>query len=202
VPGKRRITVTRKAPGADDCSAGAAACTPGGKLNGRTECLLEMRVSPTPPPDASGAPAQKIFCTEGDPACDLDPDPENGECLFTLALCVNNSDPRLTQCTPSDVSELRVTSPRATSLLQTDRDARAALDAAIGGPHGLALPKGSPLSNATPDLCTEPVELRVPLKQLASGKLRPGRMRVALRARSSDRRADPDTLTVQCLPPA
>jgi len=202
VPAKRRISVTRKAPGADDCNAGAAACSPGGKLTGRTECLLEMRVSPTPPPDASGAPASKVVCTEGDPACDLDPDTENAECLFEMALCINNADPRLTACVPSDVSELRVTSPRATSLLQTDRDARAALDAVIGGASGLALPKGAPLANATPDLCTAPIELHVPLKQLGSGALRPGRMKVSVKARASDRRSDPDTLTLQCLPPA
>jgi len=202
VPGRRRITITRKAPGAEDCNGGAAACTPGGRLGGRNECLLEMRVSPTPPADSSGAPTHKVVCTEGDPACDLDPDTLNGECRFELALCINNADPRLFACTPSDVSELRVTSPRPTSLVQAERDARAALDAVVRGPRGLSLPAGSPVANATPDLCTEPVELRVPLKQLANGGTRPGRMKVSLKARSSDRRSDPDTLTLMCRPPA
>ena len=60
-------------------------------------------------------PKPVIKCYEGDPHCDEDPDVDNGLCTFTTRICINNTDPRLPSCVPSDVSTLEFNQGRLTN---------------------------------------------------------------------------------------
>jgi len=55
---------------------------------------------------AEGQPARAAICTDGAP-CDADGRVDGG-CTFPLALCFNVSDPRLPECTPSSVANVKL----------------------------------------------------------------------------------------------
>ncbi len=192
-----RIVLSEPAPGDAGCTATSPAnvCMPGSSsARSTTECLLEWRVDGvTLSRDRTGAPIAKVSCREGDPACDAGGPADS--CIFTVAACLNNRDPRLPACKPSDVAAFDVRSPRKTSTLAFDRNANKLIVAALGPSGGVGIVPGV-FRNATPDSCeTMQVEVR-----LANGGLRPAKMTLDLRVTSSDGRTDGDKLLLTCLP--
>jgi hypothetical protein len=172
---------------------------PGGAAGSKTDCFVELLPQPAPPLDPRGVPSRTVRCRDGDPSCDADG--ANGSCAFTLSLCINNHDPRLPACTPRDVASVEITSPRKTSRKQIERDVHALLAAAFGPGGELGVRAGSALANATPDHCTAPLPVDLPLAQSLSGSLRASKLKIGVRVRASDRRGDADVIVLQCLPP-
>jgi hypothetical protein len=192
-----RIVLSEPAPGDAGCTASAPAnaCMPGSSSTRSTnECLLEWRVDGVAlARDRAGAPIAKVSCREGDPACDAGGPVDS--CLFTVAACLNNRDPRLPACGPSDVASFEVRSPRKTSTLAFDRNANKLIASALGPSGGVGIVPGV-FGNATPNHCeTMQIEVR-----LANGGLRPAKMTIDLRVASSDGRTDGDKLLLTCLP--
>src|SRR5581483_11734839 len=152
-------TVVLNEPRAGDagCRASAPAndCIPGGALGSRTECFIEWRLQPAPPRDGAGVPIALARCRDGDPACDTDG--ANGSCRFSLALCVNDSDPRLARCTPSDIARIEVKAPSKVSRKALDRAVHAQLTAAFGAGGELGVTTSSPIVNASRDYCTDAI---------------------------------------------
>jgi len=200
VAARRSLVLTQPRAGAPSCTTSAPGneCIPGGTSNSKTDCLIELRVSPTPPRDPRGVPSRTARCRDGDPACDADG--ENGSCTFAVALCINNHDPRLAACSPRDVQRLEVTSPRKTSRKALERAVHAQLAVAFGAGGELGIDATSPFANATPDHCTGEVAIVLPLAQSSSGSLRANKVKLGLKARASDKRADADVVVLQCLP--
>ena len=194
----RAAIVTQRRPGAPSCTGDAPGneCITGGGSN--ADCLVEMAVLPSPPRDPNGVPSRSIRCRDGE-ACDAD-GAADGTCTFAVSLCINNADPRLAGCVPSDVQRIEITAPRKTSRKLLERTVHAQLAAALGAGGELGLTPRSSLANISPDHCTAPMDVAVPLNVSGSGALRPTRLRVGVKARSSDRRADSDVIALQCLP--
>lgn len=152
-------------------STAPGTCVPGGGST-RTDCageLLPFGVALQVP--ASGLPKTKVTCTDGDPRCDADA-LIDGVCRVRTSLCLNNHDPRLPLCTPSAVGAGEVEKPSAAKDA-ADGANRSALAAAIVS-LGLELREKKIVvqpgeETASPDLCSAPVELLVPLKETARG---------------------------------
>ena len=67
-------------------------------------------------PGSRNLPSYRVVCADGDPRCDFDGIVgKNGSCLFHVAICANNSDPRAAtrRCVPSAVAEYRLLSPNS-----------------------------------------------------------------------------------------
>ena len=69
-----------------------AALIPGGGPP-RTDCYLMFDVG------GQEVSARAVECTDGDPTCDSDGECD-GTCRFQIAVCLNQNDPRLPNCTP------------------------------------------------------------------------------------------------------
>ncbi|HYB98372.1 MAG TPA: CehA/McbA family metallohydrolase [Candidatus Limnocylindrales bacterium] len=159
-----------------DCSV------PGGG-SALTDCILELNGLGLDP-DGNG---KSVTCTDGDPACDSDSSAD-GVCRVRVALCLNNDDPRLAECAPSDVSSVLVRNAPPTSArhdaglaaLQADVDAIAPTEQAR---------------------CTELETVAVAVKT-SSSRIKPGRRKIGVRASTSDGRIDSDKVRVTCLPAA
>lgn len=159
-----------------------------------------MRTTPPAPRGGAQWPSRKIDCVAGDPACDAEPDDETGWTI-QLSLCLGQTGPRAPACVVSPLAGVEVLRPRTRGGQPFERELGALLRHRIGA-GGLGLSGGSPFVNATPDYCTAATAVRVPLRETASGRLRPGRTKVKLAARAEDGRRDVDTLVVRCRPPA
>ena len=110
------LSVVLAAPTFGDCVGGG--CLPGGKPS-KKQCLSEFLVSPALPPFKH--PPSTITCRDGD-SCDLDGDATNHSCTFGLAVCLNNHDPGLVKCVPSDVATVELLKPRTDSVHNTPDD--------------------------------------------------------------------------------
>ena len=195
MPAGRTVLVSEPWTGMESCTGDAAGngCISGG--GSIADCLLETRISPLPP-DPRG---RTVRCRDGDAACDAD-GASDGACTFGLSLCINNQDPRLDRCSPSDVQRLEITAPRKTSRKDLERNVHALLRDAFGPNGDLGLSERSVLANVSRDYCTTPIDVTVPLTVSATGSVRATRLRLGFKARSSDRRSDSDVVAVQCLP--
>jgi cysteine-rich repeat protein len=166
-----------------------------------------------PIPDTRrGIPNSRIICYEGDPRCDFDPDLNNNSCTMRTALCINNSDPRLTRCTPSNLASVEVRRPNPAARRSDAADAvnLATLEAlAGGGPGGFGVTvlrrdgsvpfTGSP--NSSPNQCSAPVDLLVPQVLSSRGTYVRGIKKISLVGRTSDptrRNRDVDSLLLLC----
>jgi hypothetical protein len=69
-----------------------AALIPGGGPP-RSDCYLEFDVQ------GRALTSRTVECTDGDPSCDLDGECDEG-CRFGVAVCLNQHDPALPNCTP------------------------------------------------------------------------------------------------------
>jgi hypothetical protein len=96
---------------------GAWALVPGGGA-GRSDCLAEWRVTTRNVAPTRGSSA--LDCQDGDPSCDGDGE-QDDVCTFNVAVCGNQGNPRLPQCTvPEGATSFRhlskgLEAPRAES---------------------------------------------------------------------------------------
>jgi len=191
-----------------DCTNGAPnnPCIPGG---GRvlTDCNIEWLVAPVPPLNRSGIPKNTLVCTDGDPTCDFDSDPNNHSCTFHVALCINDADARfIPTCGPLDIVSFEVRQPPLSSLKAADIANRAVLEQQAGDPvngfgvdvmhHGTVASFGSP--NSTRDLCSGALDIVVPRRSLRRGRFGSGFATLKVRTVSSDRQVDTDVLHLRC----
>jgi hypothetical protein len=152
-------------------SASPGACVPGGGST-RTDCAGEiLPIGVGLQVSGSGVPKTKVACTDGDGACDAD-GVVDGTCRIRTALCINNEDPRLPLCVPSSVSAGEVTKP-STAKDAADTANRQALAGAVID-LGLELRQKQTVVQpgaeiATRNLCSEPMEILVPLKDTPGG---------------------------------
>jgi hypothetical protein len=150
--------------GAETCSAGACvegtmpACSPGGRNFART-CLAEWYVDN--PTNAGGPLARMERCTQGDPTCDHDDDPDT--CTFRVSVCLRVHDVRMPGCLARDVDSYVL--PR--SLLRKNQPIAAGLMSALNSLPGATV--GGRYSNEVhfaPALhataCTTQVDVAVP----------------------------------------
>jgi len=67
-----------------------------GKGSTKTDCIIEWKMDDVAL-DKKGRPLHHQSCVDGDPACDHD-GAVNGQCIFHVWLCSNNTDPSLPLC--------------------------------------------------------------------------------------------------------
>src|SRR5262249_23301561 len=136
----------------------------------------------------------RVVCVNGRPTCDVDRNAHDDGCSFALRLCINNQDPRLPYCTPSDVATFEMWQPQRRAEAG-DTGPLDAINAAVG-PGGLGISivhdgavvmEGVP--NTVPNRCSAWLTLRVPL----------GRKTLRMFSTSSDGRRDADSLTLECV---
>lgn len=187
------------------CNAPALtnACIPGAGRTG-TDCAFEWITAPVPPFNGRGIPRNALVCYEGDPRCDFDPDLTNGSCTFHVSMCINNTDPRLPSCVPSDLAALEVRRPSPWSLVLTDKAIVSALENQAASGFGVTVQRRNTLqsagtANSTPNLCSNPLNIVVPLKQV-NGMFRTSRTMLNVQATSSAGIRDSDSLVLQCRP--
>ena len=183
-------------------------CVRGGGSK-KTDCMMEWNVTPRPPLDRLGFAKNVLDCHEGDPLCDSDGVADNGSCTFEVAMCINNTDPRL-DCDASgmgNIASFEVKSPNPFRLKDVaDAANLLMLEGHAASDFGVAvMRKGTVLSagsvDSTANLCSDTMSLVVPLKVARSGKLLTGRKRISVQmAPVSGRPKENDSLTLICRP--
>jgi cysteine-rich repeat protein len=177
----------------------------GGSATNARACLLEGSVvNPTNlvPTDNNGRPHFMQTCTNNDPRCDFDLDPTNRTCEFRVTGCLNNTDPRLPECTLKGVVDpVRVLLPNA--LRDPSNTARVVgalqnLRNPITGATGLT----TPVAPTDANLCTEPFAVRVPLRgttRVVFGQVRLVTVTKSVGA-TPRQTVDVDVVTLRCNP--
>jgi len=168
-------------------STGLAAC-PGecsvpGKGSKSTECVVEFDGIAFNYPVGK---EKQLRCMDGDPSCDTD-GLANGVCTFSLAACLNNTDSRFPECTPTDVALLELKNkpighPKHNAQIQTLQDAV----------NAIGLPTAS-------SVCTDAIGFVVPLKAKASG-FKKGKFKLVSKGFTSGGDKDTDKIKVFCEP--
>jgi cysteine-rich repeat protein len=162
----------------------------------------------TPQPDLRGGiQRNRLYCYDGDGRCDFDGQKDNNSCIFHAALCINNTDLRLERCSPSDNHVFEIQRPRFDRLKdQADADNLAAIESGAGlPPLGLNVLRKDELAfvggpNLDQNVCTEPLEFIVPLKQTISGRVRRANRTLRFSVTRLDGRRDADSLRLECRP--
>ncbi len=193
-------------PGLCTASFARSVCIPGGGPK-KTDCILEWSAQPVPQAARNGLPKNQLICYEGDPLCDSDPDLGNRSCTFRVRFCINNQDPRLTLCQPTDVKTMELKKPNPRKPKDAADTANAALieaQVAAGG-LGVTLMRGKTLvysgnTNTLPNACSAEMELQVPLRQNLAGAYLAGTRVFHLLAKTAANLRDSDTLKLQCRP--
>ena len=183
-------------------------CAPG-RGSKKTDCFMEWLVTPVPGLDRKGLPVKKVICYEGDPACDIDTNLGNKECTFQAQICLNNNDPRFPECQPLDITSFEVRKPNPDKPKDATDTANAATleDQAANG-FGITVVRKKVVvslesSDSTPDDCSPPLPLRVPLKVTSSGKIRKFHKTFRIRGTTSlptRPNVDTDVLNLECRP--
>jgi cysteine-rich repeat protein len=144
----------------------------------RFACALEWVPTPVPTLNLAGVPEPRLSCREGDPRCDFDGIANNASCTFRTSLCINNNDPRTSQCFPSQIDSIEVRQPNpANPRNAADQHNAQVLEGQAGnGPGGFGVtvmratgPVFLGRPNSTPNLCGPPLDLIVPMRILDSG---------------------------------
>lgn len=142
------------------CSATCERLTPELRIPGggarRFDCAFEWSALAAPgdvPVDRKGVPRPTFTCTDGDPACDLDPRAD--VCRVRVWGCFGGADGRL-GCDALEATGAVVRAPKANATRAPEAAARAALLAALGA---LPFPAGPG------ERCTSPIEIEVPVRQ-------------------------------------
>jgi hypothetical protein len=104
----------------DACDTMCKSSAPGTCIPGRgssaTDCAAEWFVYTTPSPNVvKGFPDYRVGCQNGNPGCDFDNDATDDHCTFHVKVVVNNHDPRLTDCSATQVTTFELMNPRLTS---------------------------------------------------------------------------------------
>ena len=181
---------------------GSNHCSLGGKYRSPVECLMEMKISPTPKTDRRGMPGYRIYCHAGDASCDAHPE-DKTSCSLDVSLCLSNSDPRNFVCEPGEVNRIRIRTPRAGVAKEADVLMRTfAVDLVGEGLASLAIPEGSPFTTLRKGLCIAAERLTIPLRESATGNsYRKNSARLKIQAFAKDGRRDQDQLILRCYPP-
>jgi cysteine-rich repeat protein len=195
------------APAADECTATAPdnLCIPGGGPS-NTDCMQEWLILPKTARNYKKIPRNIIKCYEGDPTCDDDPVLDNGMCRIRPRICINNTDPRIPNCTPSDVSAFEFLQPDQNPHAEVDVLNRTSIEFELGyGGLGPYIVKDKKLVftgevNATPNLCSEEFNLFIPMTKRPDGTWKKARRRFVVKAYAGDGRIDRDQFTFWCLP--
>ncbi len=186
------------------CRAAAPGeCIPGTGAP-RTDCVTEWLVQPVPPllstrPGSRNVPSYRVTCADGDPRCDVDGVAgKNGSCVFHVAVCANNTDPRIAtrRCGPTAVTEYRLLAPSS----RRPRDAVDALNAAnlLAAVASLGLPPAPTIADGrvgfapalgTLDRCTTFQRVLVPI----------GTRVLRSKATTPAKKTDTDQLRLRCL---
>jgi hypothetical protein len=156
----------------NDCPVPAGLIPGSGPGLARSDCYVELKVVGIdfPGPDVSGG--RVVSCTDGDP-CDTDGECGNGSCTFSVAVCINQTDPNLPACQPpTGLQKLFVNPPKLAGAVP------GSLDGPACGSF-VAIPL--PLMNGTQ-----------PAKVLLSAN--------ATAAQGTSPRTDRDTYVLKCLP--
>ena len=185
-----------------------------GKGSSVTDCIIEWAIinpNNTPYLDSKGLPNSKQVCTDGDPSCDAD-GIVNDECHFRLAVCLNNSDPRLPECGAyPPLASYELVKPRVdSSRAQDAANASTMLEgftrlsnALPGRTHSSVLDFDPHLQPVAPNNCSAPIEFVVKLKAPRALETVKGRATTGPRAGKGvhDRVIDTDKLKLTCLRP-
>jgi hypothetical protein len=183
VPASSRVRL--REPGDEgSCATAAAGCVPAHGPRKRA-CAAQWRVAP-PPVRPRAIRSGRIACDDGDSACDLDSQADNGQCTFVVTLCLDVADPRFPSCAPDPVEAVEVIAPAAGTA------ARVALDALLAT---------VPASATTGERCGTPHAVAVAVGTRRDGTPRPGKLRFAVRTTLGARRV-PANLTLRCNPKA
>jgi hypothetical protein len=129
---------------------------------------------------------KELRCTDGDGSCDADGQ-ANGACRVDVSVCLNNTDPDLPGCTPSDVAIYTIKNkpighPKYDPQLQALQD----------GVNALGLPEAS-------SVCTMAMSVTVPLKVTGSG-FKKGKKKINSTAETSGGVKDKDKIKLTCNP--
>jgi hypothetical protein len=201
--GTLALTATFDLAPPPSCQADApGVCIPGTGAPS-TDCVTEWLVQPVPPlfstrPGSRNLPTYRVTCTDGDPSCDFDGGAgKNGSCLFHVAICTNNDDPRpaTRRCVPTALTDYRLLTPST----RRPRDAADVVNAAtlLHAITGLAVPPAASLAGpqvtfapalSTRGRCTTFQGLVVPV----------GTRVFRTRATTPAKRTDVDQLRLRC----
>ncbi len=187
---------------ADQCDDGnlvagdgcGPACTleriPGGG-SASSDCESEWIVAnPTNVPllDGHGKMRRTQRCVDDDPACDFDGGTP-GACTFHVRVCAGNTD--VAGCSPSGLARWELAKPSSTQAAH--RPALAAVRAAFAGvPAALT-------GTSSPDLCTDVLDVVVPLRGSAP-HYGTGSLVLGATATGASGIRDKDTLKLLCVP--
>lgn len=188
-----------------DCTGPAPGnpCVPGTGLK-KTNCHHEWLLTPVPPRTRRGVPKNRLVCYEGDPRCDVGSGANDGVCVFSVRLCLNQQDARLAECTPSGIEAMEIQRPFAGSVDPADIANFAALEQAAAA-FGVAIYRNgqvfhSGVVNSTRNVCGESVQLVVPLRQAIAGRWVSGRRLFQVAAYTTHGQVDTDRLALVCRP--
>ena len=84
-------------PFTNNCPVPAGLIPGGGPA--RSDCYVELQVVGIDYPGPDVRSGRVVSCTDGDP-CDTDGECGNGSCTFSVAVCINQTDPNLPACHP------------------------------------------------------------------------------------------------------
>lgn len=164
--------------------APAAALVPGGGAP-TTDCLVEFGGTPATHPAKK---PREIRCVDNDPTCDGDPD--RGACQFTVAACLNVTDPALPLCGPADLEEFFVENEQPDTNPLHDFDFQALEDQVT---FSLL-----PLEASQQNVCSSGVAMSIYLPiRIRNGGASWTKGRKILRTEAG---ADADKLRMRCLP--
>lgn len=171
---------------------------PGGG-SAKTDCISEWYAGRNVTFRKNRQPNVKIVCSDGQASCDTDG--ISGQCTFSIGICTNPTDPRLSKCTPSDIAAYTLTKPLPDSKDGTDAanganiltELKSLGTNSVSGKHLNAITFSSPV---TATACLDnPISVTVPLK-----KGKPGNKVIKLKAETSGGVIDTDALTLICNP--
>ena len=189
----------------EDCTFDTGDCEelqiPGGDST-RKDCFLEWSVANPGSPVQKGRPVTRQQCVDGNPTCDFDAGAPRS-CTFHVRLCFNRDDLRLRRCSPRGVSTFELRQPSAASADPSDQANAARLLAAVSA-LGIATQEERRIifspALETGDLCTDAVDVVVPLRERPGKSPRPGKR--VLKTDVTDgqeQRRDRDKIKLQCL---
>lgn len=164
----------------------------------KTDCAAEWQVvNPTNTPflDSRGRVNGTQTCHDGDQSCDAD-GPGNAACTFRLAVCLNQTDPGLTTCTPGTTASYTIVKPTPTAKNANDQanaqslaDALVSLGGTQGGTRQNVITFAPAVAGST---CSPLATVRVPAgsrKYIIKG-----------RSRTGAGQTDADQIVLRCLP--